>query len=535
MLACLAVVYFFALGKYERNLSQVEETMLTQKLHLAAKSLGQLPDGDWHADTLDTFADDLSLFTGTTVVILAPNGSVLGDSSRTRAELLAPTNYAASEDVRAATRDGFGRSIRISSRLGSPVLDLTVKVKNGFLRFETPWPMQRSQKDQTHLILLAALAVAALIGIVAGMYAIKLSMPVVQNPNGLTAPANFSQHKPSHWHTILESISEGIMITDASGVIIFANSAFLRLFAIMSDPMGKTALESLRSHTMAEALQNTFKTGIAGRFELTLLTAEGEKIFDVLSAPIVGEDDKPGVLSVMHDITWLRALEKMRSEFVANVSHEFKTPLTSIIGYAEALQLGDAAPDTTRRFAEKILKQGNRLKELVDDTLTLSRIESSEDKAMSRGTTHLSKILSALNSEYTEKARKNNLTLTLNTAKSHCVVRGREQDLFLILGNLLDNAIKYTPQGGSVEIDCEEISGQCVIRVKDSGMGIDPKDHNRIFERFYRVDHGRSRDMGGTGLGLAIVKHTVTSLGGTIKLTSRLGGGSVFSVFLPLA
>ena len=242
-----------------------------------------------------------------------------------------------------------------------------------------------------------------------------------------------------------------------------------------------------------------------------------------------------GAVIVLHDVTELIRLETVRRDFVANVSHELKTPLTAIRGLLETL-LDDASMDAEmrRRFLEKAHVQGLRLTALVQDLLALSRIES-EEGAVEHRRMDLCETVRAAVRRIDPTLTGRALTLDVSLPDEPVYVFGDEEAIRQITDNLLDNAFKYTPDGGSIGVRVSRQEENAVIRVKDSGIGIEAIHLDRIFERFYRVDKARSRELGGTGLGLAIVKHLVEALRGTIDVASEVGRGTTFRVFLPSA
>jgi two-component system phosphate regulon sensor histidine kinase PhoR len=243
-------------------------------------------------------------------------------------------------------------------------------------------------------------------------------------------------------------------------------------------------------------------------------------------------EDIGGSTAVFHDITELRRLEKVRKDFVANVSHELRTPITAIRGYAETLRSGAIADrENAPQMIEIIHRQSERLSELVEDLLELSRLEAKELE-LAKAPVRLQVAATRAVDGVRPKAHEKGIAIALSIPPS-LVTLADERALEQVLLNLLDNAVKYTPPGGQVEVAAEQSGERCVIRVRDTGIGIEAKHLSRIFERFYRVDKGRSRDMGGTGLGLAIVKHLVTALGGELKVSSQPGRGSTFVVLLP--
>jgi two-component system phosphate regulon sensor histidine kinase PhoR len=242
----------------------------------------------------------------------------------------------------------------------------------------------------------------------------------------------------------------------------------------------------------------------------------------------------PGSAAVFHDITELRHLEKVRKDFVANVSHELRTPITAIRGYAETLQGGALNdPVMAPKMVEIIHRQSERLSELVEDLLELSRLESREVR-LTLTEVPLAEAAARAADTVRPKAEGKSQRVSLHVP-AELRALGDPRAVEQVLLNLLDNAVKYTPAGGRVDVygACEE--DRCVVRVKDTGLGIEPRHLSRIFERFYRVDKGRSRDMGGTGLGLSIVKHLLQAMEGEVKVESQPNEGSTFTIFLPRA
>jgi two-component system phosphate regulon sensor histidine kinase PhoR len=264
---------------------------------------------------------------------------------------------------------------------------------------------------------------------------------------------------------------------------------------------------------------------------LKIITSE-EKIFRINIVPI-NEEKNSGAVAILRDITDLRKLEKVRTEFVANVSHELKTPLTSISGFVETLLDGAyKSQDHCRYFLGIIKQETDRMTRLINELLYFSRIEKS-GTPLNRTQVDIieviMKALSVLQTAINEKRHKVNLELPENIKP----ILSNEDSLLQIMINLLDNAVKYTPDGGKINIRLEETSDRVSITVADNGVGIADDELDRIFERFYRVDRARSGEIGGTGLGLAMVKHLVKGLEGRITVDSELGKGTAFTVYLP--
>jgi two-component system phosphate regulon sensor histidine kinase PhoR len=331
---------------------------------------------------------------------------------------------------------------------------------------------------------------------------------------------------------VLDGMIEGIWITDAEGTVTRHNDALREM--LQPGPQGITGqrpLALIRNEELNEAVLRACREGASSRLELTL---EGlfPRTLAIRVTPL--GKDLPGSAAVFHDVTELRRLEKVRKDFVANVSHELRTPITAIRGYAETLQNG-ALTDSQMapKMVEIIHRQSERLSELVEDLLELSRLESREVQ-LKIANVPLAVATARAAETVRPKAAGKNIHLELQVPPD-LVARGDQRAVEQVLLNLLDNAVKYTPEGGRVDVFGTWEDGRCVVRVKDTGVGIEPKHLSRIFERFYRVDKGRSRDMGGTGLGLSIVKHLMGAMEGEVKVESQPHVGSVFVIFLPMA
>ncbi|NMO13326.1 PAS domain-containing protein [Pyxidicoccus fallax] len=331
---------------------------------------------------------------------------------------------------------------------------------------------------------------------------------------------------------VLDGMAEGIWVTDAEGTVVRHNDALRELLQPAAGTIiGQRPLALVRDDVLNDAVMRACREGASTRLELTL---EGlfPRTLAIRVTPL--GRDLPGSAAVFHDVTELRRLEKVRKDFVANVSHELRTPITAIRGYAETLQ-GGALNDRVMapKMVEIIHRQSERLSELVEELLELSRLESREVRLT---LTDVSLADSAARAADTvrPKAEGKNQVVSLHVPPDLRAV-GDSRAVEQVLLNLLDNAVKYTPAGGRVDVygACED--GRCVVRVKDTGLGIEPKHLSRIFERFYRVDKGRSRDMGGTGLGLSIVKHLLQAMNGEVRVESQPNVGSTFTIFLPQA
>jgi two-component system phosphate regulon sensor histidine kinase PhoR len=336
---------------------------------------------------------------------------------------------------------------------------------------------------------------------------------------------------------ILGSMVEGVIAVDGQERVIHLNSVAKRILHTgTSDCLGKRIWEITRLHEVSEIISETLRTGVERSAEFRRPVQSRDRIVELYSSPIrVGQDQMAGAVLVLHDVTELRRLESVRRDFVANVSHELKSPLTVVRGLVETLIDDPALPDATRlSFLEKTRRQAERLSSIVSDLLTLSRAESGlpdlrRDVIDWRDPVEES--FRALSPAIEAKRISARIELPAEPVQVHADA----DSLRLILDNLLDNAIKYTPAGGEIVVRLRTDPGNAVLEVSDSGIGIEPQDKERVFERFYRVDKARSRALGGTGLGLSIVKHMALAHNGEVGLESSPGQGSDFWVQLPLA
>lgn len=343
---------------------------------------------------------------------------------------------------------------------------------------------------------------------------------------------------------ILRSMVEGVAVIDADERLVFYNRAFSEIFGVQ-DAEGRPLIEVVRNAELVglirkalrgdEGLQNDISMGIV-QMQNFSVTAAPVKALDPAGAEHDLAKAKPsGAVVVLHDVTELRRLERVRQDFVANVSHEFKTPLTAIQGFAETL-LGGALDDPTnnRRFLDIIRNHAIRLARLTNDLLKLARIEAGklEVEFFPVG---LIELIEGCAETTLMKASRKQITLEIEVPPGLPAVQGDASLLRDVLQNLLDNAIQYTPAGGHVHVTAEAKGREAVITVSDTGIGIPTSDRERIFERFYRVDAARSREAGGTGLGLSIAKHIVEAHNGRLWVDSVIGEGSKFSFSIPIA
>ncbi len=340
--------------------------------------------------------------------------------------------------------------------------------------------------------------------------------------------------------TLLRGIMEGVLVVDARGRILMVNNALRQLLSLPPHVEDRTPLEIIRNAELERTLRQVLQDGENTTLELTLPSPEG-KTFEVNVVGIspspegmVKEDEgRRGVIAVFHDITRLKELEKIRRDFVANVSHELRTPLTTIKGYAETLLEGALKEEVASQFVQVIKRHSDRLEKIVEDLLILSKIESKEFQ-LKMESFSVSDLIGDVLDFIKEPLNKKKISVSVDELPPTLLVYGDRQYLEQVFINILDNAIKYGHERGRMIISATERDQREVeISVKDDGIGIPKEDLLRVFERFYRVDKGRSHELGGTGLGLSIVKHIVQAHGGRVWVESQFGEGSTFYFTLP--
>lgn len=352
---------------------------------------------------------------------------------------------------------------------------------------------------------------------------------------------------------ILRSMVEGVAVIDAREKIVFANRAFTNILNLDSSAIeGRPVIEVLRNSDLLGLIRRAIR-GEEGLATDIVMGIVQQRSFSVTATPVRALDgnlsvrsaaapasasapEKPtGAVLVLHDVTELRRLERVRQDFVANVSHEFKTPLTAIQGFAETLLAGAVDdPENNRRFLGIIREHATRLARLTDDLLKLARIEAGKLE-LEFHPVGITELIERCAETTLLKATRKQIALEIEVLPGLPAMRGDPGLLREVLQNLLDNAVQYSGAGGRISVTAEVRGREAVISVSDTGMGIPLADQERIFERFYRVDAARSREAGGTGLGLSIARHIVEAHGGRIWVDSEVGAGSKFSFSIPLA
>ena len=338
--------------------------------------------------------------------------------------------------------------------------------------------------------------------------------------------------------TVLSSMVEGVISVSPEGGVLIANHAACRMLDVEeAEFRGRKLLEVVRDPELAKAIEKTQSKHTFSKVEFETAHDLDRRTISarvsVLPQPEQNDQNPPGFLAILNDITELRQLETMRRDFVANVSHELKTPLASIKAYAETLRLG-AINDKQKniKFVKEIEKQAEVLHQQILDLLQIARIESGKE-VWDIEPVDINRQCEQVVARFSKLAEDSNLTIETNLSDEYPQARADVEGLATILNNLVTNSLNYTPAGGKITVSTHYRGNSAIAEIADTGIGIEAEHQTRIFERFYRVDKARSRDNGGTGLGLAIVKHLAQSFGGSVELESEIGKGTRIRIRLP--
>ena len=336
--------------------------------------------------------------------------------------------------------------------------------------------------------------------------------------------------------TILRAMQDGLLVVDKSLRVTLVNQAFRRLFGLSEISSGTPLLDIVRDATVDRLIAETLRTGKAMQSELILTDSKTNSERDVEASAVPMSDDADlttGAVVLFHDITQLKQADKVRRDFVANVSHELRTPLSILSGYIETLL---DSPKTSREELSRILRvmerHSMRLGLLVDDLLSLAQLES-RNTTLQLSDVQLPELFESVIRDWGKKLAEKQLKVIVDLSPDAQTIRADETRLHEVLHNLLDNAVKYSRENGEIRMQSVQRGHEIVLSVTDNGVGISKDDLPRIFERFYRADKARSRELGGTGLGLAIVKHIAQLHGGRVEAESELGRGTTIRVVLP--
>ena len=507
------------------------------------------------------------------VTFISLQGEVLGDSEVKPGDLRELENHLNRPEVQGALQVGEGSSIRYSATLQTPMMYvafpfLSAAGEKGILRLALPLATLKQTMSSLHKVLglslllavLVSLALSYLLSNVTSRSLRAMAVTAVQFGKGeygrrfpvrsndelgelattmndmavkIESQLMLLASEKKRLNTILRGMGEGVMVTNAEGVVTLVNPAFLELLSIQEEVEGKDLIEITRHPVLHDSYKMVLATRNERLEEVTLRT-EREKTVLIHWVPLLENDEVEGIVSVFHDISDLKRLEKIRRDFVANVSHELRTPITVIKGYAETLLSGDVAEaKLTTRFIGIIHDHAERLANLIRDLLSISEIESGE-LSLELAPLRIEGVAQRAATLLDHQARAKGISIGFTGLEAAPAVLADHGRIEQVLVNLLDNAIKYTPEHGAINISVTDERDKLKVSITDTGIGIPANELSRVFERFYRVDKGRSRNEGGTGLGLSIVKHIVQLHGGTATVEST-SKGSTFSFTLKKA
>ncbi|MDX2054931.1 MAG: ATP-binding protein [Polyangiaceae bacterium] len=583
--ACIGVAYIFMRTQLESGVSaRIQKSLVTHAEIVAdqVRSVRLAPDD---LNSWDALADSIGKMGSVRVTLIRRDGVVVGDSDVARSALSQVENHAQRPEVLDAMQTGQGHAERLSATVREPMAYVAVRVGSdargnfpsvaqkgngqatpftGVVRVSTPLreveaaisDLRRALGFATALALMLAVLLSSLAaqlasrGIrtlveAAGRMArgdldvrirmsgtdefAQLSLALDQLAQGLSSTVEQLSEERDRLGAILRGMQEGVLVLDVNGYVTLTNPALREMLLLGQDAIGKMVLEVLRHTELKELLD---RAGTATEAVSTVLEVGGLKPRVLLARAARLRTEEGGVFAVFVDVTEMRRLESLRRDFVANVSHELRTPVAAILSATETLE---GAPDqdakARKRFLPIIARNAERLGQLVEDLLELSRIESRELK-LNLESIDLAMAVEHAVALFLERAEKRNLTIHQDVEPNKYWVTGDRRALEHVLTNLIDNAVKYSSLGGTIRTHVEVSEGFTKLMVENSGPGIASKHLPRLFERFYRVDAGRSRELGGTGLGLAIVKHMTEAMKGTVSVQSTEGVGTTFTVAL---
>lgn len=577
-LAFIISVSFILVGLFldkqlEKNFLQVIESSLVAQANIIEYQISPEAVTKEDSNRLEQLVNNLSARINSRISIVAKSGKVLADSRVEESKIGAMESHAARPEIVSALAGKIGKQIRYSSTLKIDMLYIALPIsKQGevlaALRLALPLESVNNTLWAVRKIILGgclfALLLAFALGSIFSAQSVIRPVNKIINISQKFSEGDFSQRL--NWYTedeigklakaidkmaqdiedkisqirqqgqqisaVFNSMSEGVILVDESGCIISINPTIEGIFGIKrEEAKGRFFLEAIRNNDLSEVINTVLKQGKFISRELSLVWPV-QKNFLINASAIFEKDKVSGCLCVIHDITEMRRLETIRRDFVANVSHELKTPLTSIKGFVETLLEG-ALEDkvNSRQFLEIISKHTERLSNLINDLLELSSLESREVELQLEEfkiKALVDKVLLGFKSQLKKKSISVNNKLGDNLS-----VKAEKDKIEQVLTNLIDNAIKFNKENGTIEIYAHAVDKDLRVVVEDTGIGIPEKDASRIFERFYRVDKARSRELGGTGLGLSIVKHIIELHGGRVGVESTEGLGSKFFFILP--
>ncbi len=573
LLACLVLVVIALTGFLAerplraRAIDGVERS-LTERAQLASELVSSIPLEIAKRSELDALVDRAAIAANARVTLITRDGVVVGDSEVATSALGDVENHAARPEVQAALRGEIGRSTRRSVTVKREFLYVGVPAASpggGIVRLAVDLDeIQTAQAELRGILFLAALLGIAAAIVFAMILARQMVRPVSELHDVVVGIAEGNLDRRLNWwsndeigelgraindvaeamrdrlddttrenerlEAVVGSMVEGVLVLDVDGRVTLANPRFQELLDVWGDTLGRPWFELIRDPEAEDRVRKAMEQRELVACELHVRGKE-ERILQLHAVGFPAEGARVGTVVVLHDISEIRRLDQVRRDFIANASHELKTPLTAIRGFSDTLLASQVLDEESERQVAIIERNALRMESLVNDLLTLSRIEGRFVKIESIAI-DVADVVETILADLAPRLESADVVARLypeNFEEVHADPRALEQ----VLVNLLDNALRYSDAGGRIGVSAEDRDTHLAIIVSDTGMGIPPDDLGRIFERFYRLDAARSRALGGTGLGLSIVKHLVQSMGGEIRVESQLGHGSRFIFTLP--
>jgi two-component system phosphate regulon sensor histidine kinase PhoR len=565
------VAFFLDKNLEDNSLRELKTSLINQAQLIESELQAKLitpPD----LPALEALTKDLSLKIKSRVTIIDTKGRVLVDSEKSLEEALSMDNHADRPEIKLALNGLTGQEIRYSPTLKINMLYVAVPIKtkgsiSGAVRLALPLAnvekMLNGIRNAIIFSIIFALGLAFVLGSLLTAGIIKPINKIIyisrkfssgdfthriyhdskdevgELAATLNKMAEDIENKIKEIKTqnqelsaVFNSMIEGVIVIDRSGRIVSVNQTVEKIFGIIGrETEGRIFLEAVRNNDIAEVIDTVIKEGKPVSKEIALIFPVS-RTFEISATPIFDNEAVSGCLVVIHDITEIRRLETVRSDFIANVSHELKTPLTSIKGFVETLLEGALSDnENNRNFLKVIQEHTERMNCMVDDLLSLAHLES-KDITLQRSSFNLRHQLEELISGFRSQLKKKNIEIK-DELPADIAVTADKNRIQQVFTNLIDNAIKFNKDNGWIKVYGQEINGKIKICIEDSGAGIPQKDIPRIFERFYRVDKARSRELGGTGLGLSIVRHIIELHNGSVGVESTEGFGSKFWFILP--
>ena len=572
LVALLAIGWYASRSMRHFYLSQIHQNLFNQSQLLKNQFLPLLESTRY--SELDRYCKEGGKQIPTRLTVILPDGTVVGDSQAMPAKM---ENHGDRPEIRQALAGAEGSATRFSDTLGQHMMYVAVAISDdetirGVVRVSIAIDEIDNQMRSLRIrMTVGGIIIALLVSVVCLLISRRISHPIknmrqgaeryaqgdlshrLQPPDTIELAAlaeamNQMAHElegriqtvisqRNESQAVLSSMVEGVIALNSQEQIMDINAAATRLLKRSGEELkGRSIQEIMRNRDLHRMVQITLVDGTNSEGDITLYQ-NGQQILYIHCTPLVDAGgNRMGILLVMNDVTQLRRLENMRSDFAANVSHEIKTPLTAIQGFVETLAHGSVGnPEEAQRFLGIIQKHVSRLTTIIDDLMQLSRLEQDHDTYRPKySRTAVVEVIRSAIQLCSNAAQKKEITVVIE-ADGKLTVNMDADLIEQALVNLLDNAIKYSPTGSDITIGAHKVDHTVEIRIKDQGIGIPTKHQPRLFERFYRVDKARSRNMGGTGLGLAIVKHIIQSHRGWVTVQSVQGKGSTFTLHLPVS